>query len=877
MKRLILVDGNSLMFRAYYATAYSGNIMKNTKGLHTNCLFAFSNMLEKFTEMEFSHILFAFDTGKKNFRHDKMETYKDGRKAMPEELREQIPHVYDLIKAYGMATYSHEGYEADDIIGTLATVYKSDFDSIDIFTSDKDLLQLIDDNVFVNLTKKGITEVDRCDKERFKEIFNINVDQFIDYKALVGDSSDNIKGVPGIGPKAAEKLLNTYESLEGIYNNLDKLKGKQLESLTMSKDDAFLCQEIVTIVTNMELERSIDEIIYNGYEHMNVLSKFREYEFKQLVQKYERVIGSNNDILNEDIDHFSFQIVDKVDDILMNNSSIVVEYYGRNYHRALPLGFSITNAKGTFFIDFDIAVNDIKFLEFMSNENFEKYTYDLKAMYVIMSKYCKLSGFTFDLLIATYVSKPSKLDEIRVVCDSYQYHDISYEEEVYGKYGTKKYLVPEDKNKYIKYCCEKSYAISKLRNESINQLKETEQFDLYNDVELKLCIVLAKMEIEGVKVDISELERQRDSLGSQVIALEEKIFEIAGKEFNIASTKQLGELLFEDLGLPTVKKTKTGYSTNAEVLEELMDKHEIVKYISEHRGLTKLYSTYIEGLKLQMFDNMTHTIYQQALTQTGRLSSIEPNLQNIPIKTEEGKRIRKIFIPRNSGNVFVGADYSQVELRVLAHLANVDKLIDAFNNGEDVHTNTAKWVFGGDVVTDLQRRHAKAVNFGILYGQGAKGLSEQLHIDRTAAQDIIDKYFDAFPGIKAYMVEQIDFAKSKGYSKTILNRRRFIPEIQSKIPPIKRAGERIAMNTPIQGSAADIMKIAMVNVDYALEKHNLKSKLVMQVHDELIIDTVHDEIDIVTRILTSEMENAYKLVVPLTVDSSYGINWFEVK
>ncbi len=865
------------MFRAYYATAYSQNIMKNSKGLHTNCLFAFSNMLEKFTEMEFTHILFAFDTGKKNFRHEKMESYKDGRKAMPEELREQIPHVYELIESYNMSSYKHDGFEADDIIGTLATRYKNEFDVIDIYTSDKDLLQLIDDNVFVNLTKKGITEVDRCDRERFKELFNINVEQFIDYKALVGDSSDNIKGVPGIGPKAAEKLLNTYESLTGIYNNLDKLKGKQLESLTESKDEAFLCQEIVTIVTDMELDKKIDEFEHKGYENTAVLNKFREYEFKQLIQKYERIINSDDSIVAESKDSFSFRTVDSLNGLLIENTTVVLEYYGRNYHRAIPLGFSVNNKLGTFYIDFDTAVSDTKFIEFMSNINIEKYTYDLKALYVIMSKYCELKGFTFDLLIATYVSKPSKLDEIRVVCDSYYYHDISYEEEIYGKYGTKKYLIPEDKNKYIKYACEKAYAISKLREESITQLKDTEQFELYKDVELKLSIVLAKMELAGVKVDLDELERQRDILGTKVINIEDKIFEIAGKEFNISSPKQLGELLFEELGLPVVKKTKTGYSTDADVLEELMDKHEIIKYISEYRGLTKLYSTYIEGLKQQMFDDMTHTVYQQALTQTGRLSSIEPNLQNIPIRTEDGKLIRKMFIPRDTGNVFVGADYSQVELRVLAHLANVDKLIEAFNNNEDVHTNTARWVFGGDEVTDLQRRHAKAVNFGILYGQGAKGLSDQLHIGRKDAQDIIDKYFEAFPGIKTYMLEQIDFAKNTGYSKTILNRRRFIPEIQSKIPPVKRAGERIAMNTPIQGSAADIMKIAMVNVDNALLTNNLNSKLVMQVHDELIIDTVPNEIEIVTNILTKEMENAYKLVVPLTVDSSYGKNWFEVK
>ncbi len=865
------------MFRAYYATAYSGNIMKNSKGLHTNCLFAFSNMLEKFTEMEFTHILFAFDAGKKNFRHEKMESYKDGRKAMPEELREQIPHVYELIESYNMAAYKHDGFEADDIIGTLAAKYKNDFDAIDIYTSDKDLLQLINDNTFVNLTKKGITDVDRCDRERFKELFNINVEQFIDYKALTGDSSDNIKGVPGIGPKAAEKLLNTYQSLEGIYNNLDKLKGKQLESLTENKEEAFLCQEIVTIVTNMDIDKEIDEFEHKGYENSSVLNKFREYEFKQLIQKYERIINSDETILEVGNDLFSYSLVDNLDKIIMEKSSIVLEYYGRNYHRATPLGFAITNKLGTFYIDFNDAIKNNKFIDFMSDENIEKYTYDLKSLYVIMNKYCELRGFTFDLLIATYVSRPSKLDEIRVVCDSYYYHDISYEEEIYGKYGTKKYLIPDDKNKYIKYACEKSYAISKLREESIKQLKDTEQYDLYKDIELKLSVVLAKMEIAGVKVDLEELERQRDILGGKVINIEDKIFEIAGKELNISSTKQLGELLFEDLGLPVVKKTKTGYSTDADVLEELMDKHEIIKYISEYRGLTKLYSTYIEGLKQQMFGDMTHTVYQQALTQTGRLSSIEPNLQNIPIKTEEGKLIRKIFIPRNSGGVFVGADYSQVELRVLAHLANVDKLIEAFNNKEDVHTNTAKWVFGGDEVTDLQRRHAKAVNFGILYGQGAKGLSDQLHIGRKDAQDIIDKYFEAFPGIKTYMLEQIDFAKNTGYSKTILNRRRFIPEIQSKIPPVKRAGERIAMNTPIQGSAADIMKIAMVNVDKELMANNLKSKLVMQVHDELIIDTVIDEIEIVTSILTKEMENAYKLVVPLTVDSSYGKNWFEVK
>ncbi len=877
MKKLILVDGNSLMFRAYYATAYSGNIMKNSKGLHTNCLFAFSNMLEKFTEMEFSHILFAFDTGKKNFRHEKMESYKDGRKAMPEELREQIPHVYELIDSYSMASYSHEGFEADDIIGTMATQYKKDFDVIEIYTSDKDLLQLIDDNVFVNLTKRGVTEVDKCDKERFRELFNIDVEQFIDYKALVGDSSDNIKGVPGIGPKAAEKLLNTYESIEGIYNNLDKLKGKQLESLTENKDEAFLCQEIVTIVTDMELEKGIEDVVYNGYDNQTVLSKFREYEFKQLVQRYERIIGSDDTVVDDMTGPFTYKVVDSLDNLLVDKSVVVLEHYGRNYHRATPLGFAITNDLGTFYIDFETAIKDTKFLEFMSNKDIEKYTYDLKSLYVLMDKYCTVDGFTFDLLIATYVSKPSKLDEIRVVCDSYQYHDISYEEEVYGKYGTKKYLIPEDSNKYIKYACEKSYAIMNLMDESIKQLVDTEQLELYKDVELKLAVVLAKMEITGVKVDLEELERQRDTLGCEIVNIEDKIFQLAGKEFNIASPKQLGELLFEDLGLPVIKKTKTGYSTNAEVLDELMDQHEIIKYISEYRGLTKLYSTYIEGLKLQIFNDMTHTIYQQALTQTGRLSSIEPNLQNIPIKTEHGKLIRKIFIPSEKGNVFVGADYSQVELRVLAHLANVDKLVEAFNNEEDVHTNTAKWVFGGEEVTDLQRRHAKAVNFGILYGQGAKGLSDQLHITKSEAQEIINKYFAAFPGIKTYMMEQIDFAKDTGYSKTILNRRRFIPEIQSKIPPVKRAGERIAMNTPIQGSAADIMKVAMVNVDEALTKNNLKSKLVMQVHDELIVDTVPEEIEAVTNLLVKEMENAYKLIVPLTVDSSYGANWFEVK
>lgn len=873
MKKIILIDGNSLMFRAYYATAYSGNLMKNTKGLHTNAIYAMVNMMDKILKMDFTHILVAFDYGKKTFRHEKLESYKDGRKAMPEEFREQIEYIYRLVETLGCKTYKLELYEADDIIGTMSRLAKEKNMHVDIYTSDKDMLQLIDDNVHVQMTKKGVTQIDTYDRNAIKEKYNLRVDQLIDLKALMGDASDNLSGIPGVGEKTAIKLLVEYNDLDGIIKSMDSIKGKLGEKIRDNYNNAILTKEIVTIDQNSPIEVTLEDTKYNGFDSSKLKELYKHLEFNTFLKRME-----SKKEKDYSLNYVTYNGTQNLDEYLVNNATVVLEYFDRVYNRATPLGFAITVKDKSIFIPFENITNK-KLISFIEDANLKKSTCNLKALHNILSRFFVTPrGFDFCFNIASYVADPIKLsDDFRELSEIYSYDNVMFEEEVYGKYGTTKYSI-KSMELSAKYAIEKSFCISSIKEEVLSKIKSENQSELFK-LEMDIAIILSNMELEGVLIDKDELLKQRENLSLRISELESKIFELAGEEFNISSPKQLGIVLFEKLNLPPVKKTKTGYSTNAEVLNKLEHEHAIISYIKEYRSLTKLFNTYIEGLEysINSEDGKIHTIFTQTATTTGRLSSIEPNLQNIPIKTEDGRNIRKIFIPTQPNNVLIAADYSQIELRVLSFTANEENLRKAFLSDEDIHTNTAKLIFGKEEIEPLDRRAAKAINFGLIYGKQAWGLSTDLNISVAKAQDFIDSYFESFPGIKNYMDSQIEFAKENLYVKTIMNRKRYVSGINSKIHPVREAEKRAAMNAPVQGSAADIIKLSMVRVYNEIIKNNLKSKMILQVHDELIFDVCENEIEIMKELIVSSMENAIDIKVPLKVEYGLGKNWYELK
>jgi len=862
MEKIILVDGNNLLFRSYYATAYNGNFMKNSKGFPTNALFGFSNMINKIIlEEKPTYILVAFDKGK-TFRHEKYNEYKAGRIEMPDELRLQFPIAKKLLELMGIKYYEIENYEADDIIGTFSKFCDNTKYTGTIISSDKDLLQLITDSVDIKLLKSK--DYIRYNPESFYEEYKIKPINIIDLKSLMGDSSDNIKGVKGIGEKTALKLLQEYKTLNGIYENIDKISGKTKEKLIDGKNDAYISYELATIVTNVPIEISIDDIKYKGNQ-AGLNDLYEELEFYSFLKK--------DKVEKEITKPFDVKIIKNIGEInVEGDCAIYLEILGTNYHNSKILGMGVYNENSSIYIPLEILKQQPDFL--LKNN---KYTYDIKKTYVSFKwNNINIDNINYDAMIAGYLLDYNVKDDIAYLANQFDY-DIPFYENIYGK--NNKLSEPNNIDIIAYNSVLKAKFIYETYNIFNEKLNNENMIELFNDIEIPLSYTLGDMEYNGVYVDKEILNQMGIEIKNKIFEVEKNIYEIVGHEFNISSPQQLGTVLFEELNLPSKKKGKTGYSTAADVLNKLVDKHPIINMIIEYRMLTKLYNTYIEGLISSIHpDGKVHTIYTQTLTRTGRLSSIEPNLQNIPIRYEYGKLIRKAFLP-SPNSLILSSDYSQIELRVLAHMANVEALIDAFNNDIDIHTKTASDIFNVPIseVTKSMRRIAKAVNFGIIYGISGYGLSENLGISTKEASNFIEQYLNTYPGIKTYMDETIKKAHENKYVKTLFNRKRNIPELDNKNYMIRSGAERIALNTPIQGTSADIIKIAMVEASKKLKKNNMKTKMILQVHDELIFDVFKDELDMVKEIVKETMEGVCKMSVPLKVDIEVGTDWYDAK
>ncbi|MCP3030546.1 DNA polymerase I [Halobacillus sp. A1] len=880
-EKIVLIDGNSIAYRAFFALP----LLNNDKGVYTNAVYGFTTMLLKILEEDNpDRILVAFDAGKTTFRHSTYSEYKGGRQKTPSELSEQFPVLKELLDAFDIRYYQLDQYEADDIIGTLATQAEKEKFEVKVISGDKDLLQLVSDHVKVSLTKKGITNVETYDPPFMEEKMGIRPDQVIDLKALMGDSSDNIPGVPGVGEKTAVKLLTQFDTLSNVFENLTEVSGKKLkEKLENHKDDAFMSKQLVTIEREAPIEMNLADISYKGFDSGKVTHAFRDLGFQSLIGRVSSEQEEASDqAAAEEWEALDVTVVENIqEDMFTGKEALVVEMLHENYHQSPIVGISIVNDQNHYFISIEDAQNSPQFKKWAEDENNEKWVFDAKRTLVGLKRHdISIKGITFDLLLASYLINPSENNhDIPSISHRMGEKAVKYDEEIYGKGA--KLKVPDSNDVLYEHVSRKAEVLYKLKHSMEEQLQANEQYQLYNELEMPLALILGEMEHYGVKVDTGRLEDMRSELESRLNDIKTEIFELAGEEFNLNSPKQLGPVLFEKLGLPVIKKTKTGYSTSADVLEQLQDDHEIIEKILLYRQLGKLQSTYIEGLlKVVNEDtNRIHTRFNQALTQTGRLSSIEPNLQNIPIRLEEGRKIRQAFIPSKQDWVIFASDYSQIELRVLAHIAQDKKLMEAFKEGKDIHTQTASEVFDvpGNEVTSQMRRHAKAVNFGIVYGISDYGLSQSLGISRKEAKSFIDKYLASYPGVKEYMEESVREAKRLGYVSTFMNRRRYLPEITSRNFNQRSFAERTAMNTPIQGSAADIIKKAMIDLDERLNKENLKARMLLQVHDELILEAPQEEIEKLKEIVSEVMEQTVELDVPLEVDYSYGSTWYDAK
>ncbi|KHF41041.1 DNA polymerase I [Halalkalibacter okhensis] len=874
MKKLVLIDGNSIAYRAFFALP----LLNNDKGVYTNAVYGFTTMLLKIIEEEKpTHMLVAFDAGKTTFRHKTFDEYKGGRQKTPPELSEQFPLVREMLDAFNISRYEVENYEADDIIGTLAKDASSKDFEVKVFSGDKDLLQLVSDKVTVVLTKKGITNVEAYDEALIAEKYGISPKQIIDMKGLMGDSSDNIPGVPGVGEKTALKLLKEFGSVEKVLDSIDQISGKKMkEKLEENREQALMSKELATIFVDVPFETPLDDLSFGEYDKQDVVKLMKELEFTSLVPKFD-----TEGATLEELEEITYDVLDEVtEEHLTKEASLIVEVLSENYHQANIEGLALVNEKGRFFIETQQALKSRALVEWLKDDTTKITVFDAKRAVVALGwKGVLLNGVTFDVQMASYLLDPSlSSHEISDVAKRKAKGQVQEDEVVYGKGAKQK--VPQQAQ-LAEHLVRKADALYQLQPILEQELIENEQEKLFRELEMPLSIILGRMETTGVKVDKQQLEHMGENLNERLQELEQTIHELAGGAFNINSPKQLGEVLFEKLGLPPIKKTKTGYSTSADVLEKLAEDHEIVQYILHYRQLGKLNSTYIEGLLKVTKDetNKIHTRYNQALTQTGRLSSTDPNLQNIPIRLEEGRKIRKAFIPSESGWKIVAADYSQIELRVLAHISGDEKLIEAFQSDMDIHTKTAMDVFhvSEEEVTSNMRRSAKAVNFGIVYGISDFGLSQSLGITRKEAGQFIDRYLASYPKVKEYMDHTIEEAREKGYVTTLLQRRRYLADITSRNFNKRSFAERTAMNTPIQGSAADIIKRAMVDMAERLVQENLQSRMLLQVHDELIFEVPENEMEIMMKLVPEVMEQTVSLDVPLKADVSYGETWYDAK
>ena len=871
MKKIILVDGNNLLFRSFYATAYQGVIMKNSKGFPTNALYGFINMMNKIIKEENpTYIMVAFDKGK-TFRHDKYDDYKAGRQAMPDELKEQFPKAKEVLDAMGIKHFEIENYEADDIIGTLAKrVDEEDEFVATIVSSDKDLLQLISDEVDVKLLKQSGHIL--MTREEFMNTYQVEPIRMIDLKSLMGDASDHIPGVKGIGEKTAINLLVKYGSLDGLYENIESVTGKTKEKLLADKDNAYMSYDLATIFREVPLEFDLEDCKYGGINQEAFIKMLEEFEFHSMLRKMD-FSSTGGEEKEEEKKEEKELVIKNIDEFSNKNFAFYLETRGSIYSKSEILGMGIYDGENGYFIPKDELHN----YKDLFKTDLEKYTYDLKRNIVVLNSLgITFNKVVFDTMIATYLLDYVIKDDISFVAQAFDYSIPLYED----LYGTDK-RPKEIEEDYLKeICCKKAKFIYETRERLLKELEENEETDLFNNIEMPLTKVLADMEITGIKVNTEYLKGIEEELKGQMDVLEQEIYELAGSTFNIMSPVQLAKVLFEDMGIPYPKKTKDNkYSTSKDILDKIKFVNPIVDKILEYRTLAKLYTNYAVGLQEEVRDDgRIHTIFTQTLTRTGRLSSVSPNLQNIPARADYSRLIRKAFVADDNSKL-LSSDYSQVELRVFAHMSNATNLIQAFIDGKDIHTKTASDIYKVPMeeVTKDMRRTAKAVNFGILYGISSFGLSEDLGIDIGTAKKFIDNYLETYPGIKEYMEKEKADAYSFGYVKTLMNRKRVIEELQSKNFMIRSSGERMALNTPIQGTAADILKKAMVEIFDELEKRGLKSKMLIQVHDELVFNVVDDELDEVQELVRSIMENTFKMSVPLKVEMEVGENWYEAK
>ena len=868
MDKIILLDGNSLSYRAFYAMP----ALQNKSGLYTNSIYGFTLMLERMLEdIKPKYALVAFDKGKQTFRHKTYQDYKGTRDKTPSELVEQFGYVRELLDSYGIKYEEHFDYEADDIIGSYAKLAEKAGLEVIIISGDKDLTQLASDNITIYYTRRGVTEVDHYTPEFINEKYGLSPEQIIDMKGLMGDKSDNIPGIAGIGEKTAIKLLAEYKTVENVLDNIDNISGKKLkERLAEGKEDALLSKELATIFTEVPVENKLEDLTFSE-NRSKKKELFEKLEFVSFLKK----LAENDDVDVDGKEEKELEIInaDEKTELSFENSSLHIECFTEDYHNSDVVNIAVYEDENVYIFSEDNFFEN-KFVRNYLESDAEKVVYDYKKILYIAKRngISDIAGNVFDVKIAAYLLDVTVKTELDKIVFNTLGNIIKSEEEIYGK-GVKRTL-PTNEILYP-YLAQVVKSIFDLKEIQSARLKEENMDSLYKNIEIKVARVLANMEFEGIHVSKKALEKMSDELDERIKILEASIHTLAGSEFNIASPKQLGIVLFEDLGLPPVKKTKTGYSTSVEVLEQLQHSHEIIPLIMEYRVLTKLNSTYAKGLVKDITrKGKIHTRYEQTLTQTGRLSSVNPNLQNIPTRIEEGKKIRKAFIPASDDRVILSIDYSQIELRVLAHMAQDKGMIDL-----DIHTKTASEVNGVslDEVTPTMRREAKAVNFGIVYGISDFGLSNNLGITRKRAKEFIDKYLETFSGVNKYMTDIVEFAKEHGYVETLYNRRRALPEINAKNKIVASLNARLAMNTPIQGTAADIIKLAMINAFDYIEKTKVDAKLLLQVHDELIFDVNKNVIDEFTNQMVKIMEEAVELDVKLKAEASSGSSWYDTK
>ena len=865
MPKAYIIDGNSLLFRAYFATAYGPNpqILRTKDGIPTNAIMAFSNMLNKVLQglKEGDAMFVGFDTGKATFRHKEDEKYKANRKPTPEDLVQQMPIAREMLRALDIPMFELEGYEADDLCGTVAKRLGSSGYDVLVYTSDKDFLQLIDDHITVNLLKTGMSNMVMMNEKTMVETFGFEPKQIIDYKGLRGDSSDNLPGIPGIGDITAVKLIQEYGSFEKIIEAAPTMKGKISENLVNGAEQGRHCYEMAQILTDVELPFDNDHFVYKGYEFEKVASFCHKYELKQLLNRLPSNLQKNTSsevqIDGEEISSLEgIEIGDKI--------YLYVDREPGNYHLSEVYGMGLVIKGKGYYISKE-NFRDQTFLNVLKDEKIAKSTYDYKALMVLLNHLgIEIKGLAFDLLLAAYIVDSSLNNDIRAVCQYFSYQLPNQDDDSISLFDN------SDKAGAMNA----AYAISLIEPKALKELESLECLDLYRNVELPLTIVLAKMEIEGFPLDVDKLEEFGETFKQQLDLIKKEIYSLAGEEFNIDSPKQVGVILYEKLGLKGDKKG----STSVDVLKSLVNVHPIVGEILKYRKYAKLLSTYVTGLSSHIHaDHKIHAIFNQAQTATGRLSSSEPNLQNISIRDEEGKMIRQAFYYKENDVSILSLDYSQVELRILAHLSHCKKLQEVFESGEDIHAATAKQLFGVDEPTDIQRRKAKAVNFGIIYGISDWGLSEQVGMSVKDARLMIERFYETYPEVNQYFKDVVDEVTKKNYVTTLLGRRRYLREVNDTNYQVREFARRAAMNAPIQGTAADLIKVAMIAVDKALTEKNLKTKLILQIHDELLFKVPNEEKEIVYPLIKSIMENALDLEVKLEVDGGYGRTWYDCK